>query len=404
MSVARCRCATCQARAFADPPVPPQKDGADGPPPDAAKKPVAPAPAAAPQGQQTYTVVAHDPDGTLFKLLNHIGKLGNGGHTFDIVVEGAKFNWDGDGADSIVSVKAGAPAAPPKDKSGAAPPKEGDAKAAPPDKGATPPSKQAGPPKPGTAAAPPKPSAPAAPKAKAGPPKPGASAAPPPKGGPVPKGATPAGPPAPPAGPKPAAPPAAAAKPPVAPGAPPAPGMPAPPAVAPDRGKLKAVLDALTPAEIAALAKMAADHPVANLPPAKPPIIQPMPKAALSAAPQPVAMSAPALALDKDEKGHGSYKRGDAPVTPMQKAVQDARATMKRGPALPAQKRLAPSVGGTLRAAASGIAQRIIHAAMDETTAAATSAAHPPNPNKVVAPKGSAPAPGKTIGAIVGAP
>ena len=57
------------------------------------------------------TVTARDPEGTLAKLLTHIKKAGNGGHSFTIHVDPGdnqydqKFYWDGDGADSIVDIK-----------------------------------------------------------------------------------------------------------------------------------------------------------------------------------------------------------------------------------------------------------------------------------------------------------
>ena len=57
-----------------------------------------------------YTVECIDSDGELKDLLNYIGKNGNGGHSFDIVVDpGDKQNerhffWDGDGADRINAV------------------------------------------------------------------------------------------------------------------------------------------------------------------------------------------------------------------------------------------------------------------------------------------------------------
>lgn len=57
-----------------------------------------------------YTVECIDSDGRLKDLLTYIGENGNGGHSFDIVVDpGDKKNerhffWDGDGADRINAV------------------------------------------------------------------------------------------------------------------------------------------------------------------------------------------------------------------------------------------------------------------------------------------------------------
>ena len=57
-----------------------------------------------------YTVECIDSDGRLKDLLTYIGENGNGGHSFDIVVDpGDKENerhffWDGDGADRINAV------------------------------------------------------------------------------------------------------------------------------------------------------------------------------------------------------------------------------------------------------------------------------------------------------------
>ncbi len=78
---ARCHCELCTAaRAFSDRPL------------------------------TRITILAHDPDGTLVKLLQAIKLAGNVGHSFSIVVDPddereQKFFWDGDGADSIRDVR-----------------------------------------------------------------------------------------------------------------------------------------------------------------------------------------------------------------------------------------------------------------------------------------------------------
>ena len=58
-----------------------------------------------------YEVICDDQDGKLKALIEYIGKNGNGGHSFSIVVdpdmpgEGRKvFDWDGDGNDRIYEV------------------------------------------------------------------------------------------------------------------------------------------------------------------------------------------------------------------------------------------------------------------------------------------------------------
>lgn len=59
-----------------------------------------------------YTICCRDGDKQLLDLINYIAKNGNGGHSFDIVVDpGDKerekhFFWDGDGSDRIISVVA----------------------------------------------------------------------------------------------------------------------------------------------------------------------------------------------------------------------------------------------------------------------------------------------------------
>jgi hypothetical protein len=54
---------------------------------------------------KTITITCKDNDDTLEDLINHIKKVGNTGHTFLIDVEGKKFEWDGDGSDSIFDIK-----------------------------------------------------------------------------------------------------------------------------------------------------------------------------------------------------------------------------------------------------------------------------------------------------------
>lgn len=58
-----------------------------------------------------YIIVARDIDGNLQKLLEHIKKIGNIGHSFSIIVDPANKDytlntgWDGDGSDHIKDVK-----------------------------------------------------------------------------------------------------------------------------------------------------------------------------------------------------------------------------------------------------------------------------------------------------------
>ena len=57
-----------------------------------------------------YFVFCRDQDGTLRRLIEAIGKHGNGGHSYDIVIdpdrkeEKETFFWDGDGSDYINSI------------------------------------------------------------------------------------------------------------------------------------------------------------------------------------------------------------------------------------------------------------------------------------------------------------
>ena len=57
-----------------------------------------------------YFVFCRDDDGTLKRLIEAIGKHGNGGHSYDIVLdpdmkdEKESFFWDGDGSDRIDSI------------------------------------------------------------------------------------------------------------------------------------------------------------------------------------------------------------------------------------------------------------------------------------------------------------
>jgi len=60
---------------------------------------------------KTITITAYDQDGELEDLLNYIKSTGNIGHSFDIVVDPdtkdytKRFGWDGDGGDSIRTIK-----------------------------------------------------------------------------------------------------------------------------------------------------------------------------------------------------------------------------------------------------------------------------------------------------------
>lgn len=58
----------------------------------------------------TVTIKCRDHDGVIKKLIDHIGKCGNGGHFFSIIVDPEgddteTFGWDGDGAAYIKSVE-----------------------------------------------------------------------------------------------------------------------------------------------------------------------------------------------------------------------------------------------------------------------------------------------------------
>lgn len=58
----------------------------------------------------TYTILCRDRDGNLKRLIEYIAANGNGGHSFDIVVDPGSeneksFGWDGDGSDFIKSIK-----------------------------------------------------------------------------------------------------------------------------------------------------------------------------------------------------------------------------------------------------------------------------------------------------------
>ncbi len=60
--------------------------------------------------ETAYTVKCVDKEGTLKRLIEYIGKNGNGGHSFTIVVDPdgddtKSFGWDGDGSDRIISVE-----------------------------------------------------------------------------------------------------------------------------------------------------------------------------------------------------------------------------------------------------------------------------------------------------------
>lgn len=54
---------------------------------------------------KTITITCRDIDNTLEEMLHHIKNIGNTGHTFDIVMENKKFEWDGDGSDAIFEIK-----------------------------------------------------------------------------------------------------------------------------------------------------------------------------------------------------------------------------------------------------------------------------------------------------------
>ena len=60
--------------------------------------------------QRKITVIAQDDQDKIKSILDYIGQIGNGGHTFTIDVDpessetNKKFDWDGDGSDRVVSV------------------------------------------------------------------------------------------------------------------------------------------------------------------------------------------------------------------------------------------------------------------------------------------------------------
>ena len=64
------------------------------------------------ENMDIYQVYCYDQEGQLKKLIEYIGQNGNGGHSFDIVVdpdgdkdERKSFGWDGDGSDRIFKVE-----------------------------------------------------------------------------------------------------------------------------------------------------------------------------------------------------------------------------------------------------------------------------------------------------------
>ena len=62
------------------------------------------------ENMDIYQVYCNDRDGQLKKLIEYIGQNGNGGHSFDIVVDPddeskKSFGWDGDGSDRIFKVE-----------------------------------------------------------------------------------------------------------------------------------------------------------------------------------------------------------------------------------------------------------------------------------------------------------
>ena len=59
--------------------------------------------------RDAYMVLCNDVEGTIPRLINAIGKHGNGGHSYEIVLdpdtkEKESFFWDGDGSDRIDGV------------------------------------------------------------------------------------------------------------------------------------------------------------------------------------------------------------------------------------------------------------------------------------------------------------
>jgi len=57
------------------------------------------------------SIVCRDQENSLYKLLEYIRRIGNQGHSFDIVVDPdnseckQNFSWDGDGSDKIFSIE-----------------------------------------------------------------------------------------------------------------------------------------------------------------------------------------------------------------------------------------------------------------------------------------------------------
>lgn len=109
--------------------------------------------------------------------------------------------------------------------------------------------------------------------------------------------------------------------------------------------------------------------------------------------------------------GSGPHQGQSKPVTPMHKAIQDARKNMptdhvKIGPKA-AQGKARPTVGGVARAVGSAIAQRIVHAVgphLADEPVIDNRKKRRTNPTGAKAPHGSAPAPLKSIGPIKVAP
>ena len=54
---------------------------------------------------KTITITCRDLDDTLENMLKYIKSNGNGGHSFNIDIDGKKFDWDGDGSDAIFQIE-----------------------------------------------------------------------------------------------------------------------------------------------------------------------------------------------------------------------------------------------------------------------------------------------------------
>jgi len=61
-------------------------------------------------GTKKLIIECRDSENSIARLINYMGEIGNGGHSFGIIVDPdmkeytKNFGWDGDGSDSIISI------------------------------------------------------------------------------------------------------------------------------------------------------------------------------------------------------------------------------------------------------------------------------------------------------------